>query len=147
MRKAAFAVLLLVGGCNTNPAPKPQTQVVSTPAPKADPTEGQWILESYDAAKGYTFSKDGVSYQTKCFRIEGKVNSTDDPAILRGFGYTLDGPSRFHMDVKNQSQCNELLNYIRKPVALTNGSVWGSDVFLVDRPEGATIYLQVTSAK
>jgi hypothetical protein len=32
---------------------------------------GQWVLESYDSAKGYTFSKDGVVYQTTCFEIKG----------------------------------------------------------------------------
>jgi hypothetical protein len=108
---------------------------------------GQWVLQSYDSAKGYTFNKDGVSYQTKCFRIEGKVKKTDDPAGLRGLGYVLDGPNRFHMDIKEQSQCSELLEFIHKPISLTNGSIWGPDMLLVDRPEGATIYLQVTNAK
>lgn len=141
--RSILLVLIASVGCRSAPKPVDLTPVNAV----ASQPSSQWILESYDSVKGYTFSKDGVSYQTKCFRIEGKVDSTDDPAALRGLGYVLDGSSRFHMDIKNQSQCNELLNYIHKPVTLTNGSVWGPDVFLVDRPEGATIYLQVMNAK
>jgi hypothetical protein len=38
--------------------------------------KGQWVLESYDATKGYTFHKDGVEYQGHCqvVRHDGKSN-------------------------------------------------------------------------
>lgn len=136
-------LLMLLTSCS-QPPPKAPPQATNNPNPQPS---GQWVLESYDATKGYTFRRDGVSYLTNCFSIKRKVSKTDNPTMLREFGYVLDGPSNVHMDVKDQSQCNELLEYIHKPVPLNNETLWGRDVFLVARPEETTIYLRVMSAK
>jgi len=93
------------------------------PSDSVQQKDSQWVLESYDSSKGYTFTKGRVTYQTKCFRIAGKVDKTDDKAGLRGLGYIMDGLSKFHMDIKEQSQCSELLDSIHKPVTPTNKSI------------------------
>jgi hypothetical protein len=139
-RLISLVLLVSLVGCS-RPIPESKTLAPGNPT---KPQSGQWILESYDLTKGYAFSKDGVTYQAKCSRIEGKASKGH---TIEGLGFVWDGPNKYHIDVKDQSQCNELLEYIHKPVGLTNGSILGSDMLLVDRPDGVTIYLQVTSAK
>jgi len=60
--------------------------------------QGQWILQSYDATKGYTFLKDGVQYQAHCqvFRAGGKAH-----AVVR------------------EGACIDVLPYLHKAVSAT----------------------------
>lgn len=63
-RGALIAVLLSMIGC-------------ASPVQKQTNIQGQWVLATYDAAKGYTFLKDGVEYQGRCqvVRRAGKTNA------------------------------------------------------------------------
>jgi len=64
---------------------------------------GQWILESYDADKGFTFSKDGVLYATRCDHISSKV-------------------SNIRIDIQDQSQCARVLSYLHKTIPIDESS-------------------------
>jgi hypothetical protein len=46
-----------------------------------DPRRNQWVLQAYDEDKGYTFAKDGVSYQAHCYAMGRPVigNNVPDP--------------------------------------------------------------------
>jgi hypothetical protein len=97
---------ILIVGCNHS-----SLSDVPSPHGTTKPQQsGQWVLESYDSTKGYTFSKDGVSYLTKCDRI----------AWMHQAG--VSDPNGLQMDVRNQSQCVELLPYLHKPVLLGDSS-------------------------
>lgn len=68
----------------------------------------QWVLQSYDKDKGYTFVQNGVSYRARCFAI--------------GYVWLSDGvpdanpdsmPSRLAQD---QRECMDILPYLNRPI-------------------------------
>jgi hypothetical protein len=122
---------------------------VDTPnrsAPGGKPTD-QWTLENYDAGKGYTFQKDGVSYLTTCFLIEGKLSKTGNSPIRRGPGYVLEGTDSFHLDVKDQAQCNELVPYLHKTVPVVQGEEGFSEFLRFTAKDTATLDFVITETK
>lgn len=97
MKHIVFLALILAG-CSTG---------VKPPAQNA----GQWILESYDANKGYVFRKDGVRYMTHC-RISYLHDATNVyPAA-------------------SESECSAVLPYLHKPLPLEQGPR-GPDVHIL----------------
>ena len=107
----------------------------------------QWTLENYDPIKGYTFKKDGTSYLTECFLIEGKLDKSDDPSSIRKLGYTMDGNNDFHLDVQDQSQCNELLPYLHKTVPIHQGEEGFSEFLYFIAPDAARVEFVITETK
>jgi hypothetical protein len=83
-------------GCE-RPAPKD----ISLPDNKSQ--NSQWVLESYDASKGFVFSKDGVSYATKCDHIFHKSTG-------------------IRQDINDQSQCVRVLSYLHKTIPIDDTS-------------------------
>lgn len=74
----------------------------------AGSSKDQWILESYDKDKGYTFVHDGVAYHTRCFATGRPVLAGDKPDLDTG---ALPPNPAFH-----ESECDEILLYLHKPV-------------------------------
>jgi hypothetical protein len=120
----ALSVSLL--GCS-----RPTLKASSEPSQQKN---SQWILESYDSVKGFTFSKDGVSYLTKCSRIVW----VHQPGISN--------PNGFQMDVYDQNQCVELLPYLHKVVPLGDSSE-NYDGTLSFATGNKTLILKITEAK
>ena len=90
------------------------------------------ILESYDSARGYTFSKDGVSYLTKCRTIYVDLTYKTPP-----------------ITVQNQSECRALLAYLHKPIDGSQAQIdlnLSQGVIAVGTREG-DMNLEVVSAK
>ena len=87
--RVAIILLLLLAGCS-NSAPK-----------------GTWVLESYDANKGYVFSKDGVHYQAHCYAFDRAYEKTFDP-------------TRY---AHAESECAAITRYLHQPLPDLDGQV------------------------
>ncbi len=72
------------------------------------PSKGQWILESYDKSKGYTFVHDGAVYHTTCVATGRPMLPGDKPDLDPG---ALPPNLASH-----QSECEDILPYLHKPV-------------------------------
>lgn len=95
-----FRLILFVLLASSTACNQPASKTAPQPSSNTNaPQNGQWILESYDSAKGYTFSKDGVTYQTRCYTISETFGNTSIPS------------PKF---VSDQSQCSGLLLYLHK---------------------------------
>jgi hypothetical protein len=119
----ALFVASIQAGCNQS-APEAQK---STPNPQNREQSSQWVLESYDSTKGFTFSKDGLSYLAKCDHIFWKSTG-------------------FRQDVHDQSECVKLLPYLHKPVPIDDVSakINGTLGFTSD---DEVLVFEITSAK
>ena len=71
----------------------------------------QWVLQSYDRDKGYTFTKDGVQYQATCF-------GTGRPMLGLPPNQTPDmDPDSMPPEIAHdQTDCGDVLIYLHKPV-------------------------------
>jgi hypothetical protein len=102
----------------------------STASPSSNPRQqqnGQWVLESYDSTKGFTFSKNGVLYVTKCDHISWKI-------------------SNYRADIQYQSQCTMILSYLHKTIPMDDSSESiNGTIGFVDGNE--VIVFEITSAK
>jgi hypothetical protein len=97
MRKAVLMALLLAS-CGSN--------------------RNQWVLQSYDEKKGYTFVKDGVSYQAHCF-------ATGHPMLSNNVPDTGSDAMPPDPAFGNETACTDILIYMRKPtpVKQIDGSI------------------------
>jgi hypothetical protein len=73
----------------------------------SSPSKNQWVLESYDANKGYVFSKDGVHYQAHCYAFDRAYEKTFDP-------------TRF---ARTESDCAAVTRYMHQPLPDLDGQV------------------------
>jgi hypothetical protein len=108
--KPTLLAILLLAGCGY-PAGKQDgfTSSLQTSAP----THGQWILESYDATKGYTFVKDGIQYQAHCQLVR------------------LDGGKARAAD--REGACVDVLPYLHQVVP---GTMWEDELTVKSKPGG-----------
>ncbi len=69
----------------------------------------QWVLQSYDKDKGYTFVRNGVQYETTCVATGRPVlgpNNVPDTS-----------PDALPPDVaRHESECEDILYYLHKPI-------------------------------
>jgi hypothetical protein len=65
----------------------------------------KWVLENYDAEKGYVFSKDGATYQAHC----AAILVGDDARVM--FAATPEHPLF-------ENQCSVILRYMHKAIPL-----------------------------
>jgi S1-C subfamily serine protease len=92
--------------------------------------QGQWVLQSYDADKGYTFVRDGVQYQAECWATgrpylgfpSENIPDTDPDALPPE-------PAR------QQTECADILPYLHKPVPNFR-QVYGSHLLFTDVNDG-----------
>jgi hypothetical protein len=94
-----LVLLVFLAACS-QPSPKADPPAVSNTAPTQS---GQWILQNYDSDKGYTFRRDGVSYQTRC-----------DHVFHKGTG--------IRQDASDQTLCVRVLPYLHKTIPIDNAS-------------------------
>lgn len=95
-------VVLAQVGCSHQATPQRNS-------PSAPDNAGQWVLESYDKNKGYTFLKDGVRYQAHC---SGYYLSAD------GDDEVYDSRPTVNIE---ESTCSAVLPYLRAPLPLEQG--------------------------
>jgi hypothetical protein len=72
------------------------------------PPKDEWILESYEEDKGYTFVHDGVTYHTRCFATGRPVLPSGKP--------DLDPGALPPNPASQQSECGDILPYLHRPV-------------------------------
>jgi hypothetical protein len=75
------------------------------------PTKDQWVLQSYDATKGYVFFRNGVEYQTTCF-AEGYPVLGVPPNVTPDLSPDAMPPNL----PRSESACGSILSYLGKPV-------------------------------
>lgn len=116
-------VLLLVGCSKT--VPVPLNAIVEQ--------KGVWYLESYDASKGYTFSKDGVQYLAHCSY------------------WTLIGAEKVGnwRKADGENWCAAVLDYLHKPIPLEAGDLDMKDhlIFKGQKPGSTSCEFVIVSAK
>ena len=109
MRLLLIGMMALVGllaACNRAPVQKENSIAKGPP--------GQWILESYNADKGYVLRKDGVTYLASCdYYFWGPIshdkNNPGEPFLDAGPGHG----SQLQND---RGECTRILAFIHKPV-------------------------------
>jgi hypothetical protein len=69
----------------------------------------EWILQSYDKTKGYTFTRNGVSYQTTCFATGRPMLSDTVPDTSPD---SLPPNPAFDGEV----DCSDILPFLHKPI-------------------------------
>jgi hypothetical protein len=74
-------------------------------------SNNQWILQSYDQNKGYTFVQNGVSYQTDCA-------ATGKPVLQSGAPNTDPDALPPNLALDGESDCADILPYLHKSVPL-----------------------------
>ena len=78
-------------------------------------------------------------YKTRCFLIESQLNKPVEPNAHQRPGTVFDGKNSYHLDIKDQSQCNEILPYLHKTIALVQGEEGFSELFYFIAADGARI--------
>jgi hypothetical protein len=122
----AMACVVSLAACDRTP-----------PAPKDPP--GQWILESYNADKGYVLRKDGATYLASCdYYFWGPIsqdkNNPGEPYLDMGLGHgsQLDN---------NRGECTAILAFIHKPVPFSQYRSYPPDrlFFSIKDPGGSYV--------
>jgi hypothetical protein len=72
-------------------------------------SHGGWVLKAYDRNHGYTFVRNGVTYQTTCV-------ATGSPILPNGKPDKNPQSMPPNLAYGNESACSDVLRYLGKPV-------------------------------
>lgn len=93
---------------------------------------GQWMLESYNAEKGYVFRKDHVKYEARCL---GFTPLKDIPSVQSAVEWHIVsvGSVSYH-----EEECSDVLAYINKPIPLKQGKPFAmEELVFAKAPDGS----------
>jgi len=125
--------LLLLVGCSKSEPPKPVDISAGLVSKSADP--GEWVLESYDANRGYIFSKDGIQYLAHC-QFWNMLYADGNPVTFQR--------------ARSESDCASVLEYLHKPVPIEPSLIENQKdriVFMGQTPKSPYCQFQIVSAK
>jgi hypothetical protein len=100
----------------------------------------QWVLQSYDKAKGYTFLRNGVQYQATCV-------ATGQPVLGLNPDAKPDlSPDALPPDIaQGQDSCADILVYLHKPIP--NLRQVYSSLLLLTQERNQRIEFEIKQAK
>jgi hypothetical protein len=93
--------------------------------------KNQWMLQSYDSAKGYTFVKDGIAYHAHCFAV-GRPMLPNNVPDTNPDAMPPDAP------IGGESGCADILPYLGKSVPLRQDG----EILLFTEPQSQNFKLE-----